>query len=229
MVPVFICAQDQADAILASPKQLLAPIVHIHKEDNVTKFRLPEDPATPVVLVGTGTGLAPFLGFLQQRQIERKAAATPDALKAFGDVWLFFGCRHEQRDFLCRAELEAYVADGTLAQFHVAFSRDEGAEAKYVQDHMKKQGAALVKVLNDSGGVLYLCECMSQLCDRHFNIRGVIVSILQYSMYSIEVTSRLKFENPDFEMAVNQLCPAHTRLLIAACAKDARCFQESRH
>eukprot|EP00041_Stephanoeca_diplocostata_P026253 m.703562 g.703562 ORF g.703562 m.703562 type:complete len:108 (+) comp22918_c0_seq54:2139-2462(+) len=87
----------------------------------------------------------------------QRRAASLDERDAFGDVWVFFGCRHEQRDFLCREELEAYVNDGTVTHFHVAFSRDEGAEAKYVQDHMNMHGAALIKVLTDDAGVFYLC------------------------------------------------------------------------
>lgn len=98
----------------------------------VPRFRPPTDLSVPLVMVGPGTGVAPFRGFLRARRAA-VAAATAAAAAAgrppppVGDAWLFFGCRHEARDYLYREELEGYVADGTLTQLVTAFSRDAAA------------------------------------------------------------------------------------------------------
>jgi len=128
-------------------------IVPIFLEANATKFNAPDDISHPIIMIGPGTGVAPFLGFLEHRRAQR--AAHPSG--AVGDSYLFFGCRHEARDFLCRKEVEAFVADGTLTHLKVAFSRDEGAEAKYVQDLMKPMGAELTELMVNGGATMYIC------------------------------------------------------------------------
>ena len=74
-----------------------------------------------------------------------------------GESWLFFGCRHEARDYLCRAELEAHVQDGSLGRLCTAFSRDDPAAKRYVQDEMRQHGAEVVDLLHAKGGRLYIC------------------------------------------------------------------------
>ncbi|KAF0691124.1 hypothetical protein As57867_017541, partial [Aphanomyces stellatus] len=81
-------------------------------------FKLPSSSATPIIMIGPGTGIAPMRAFLQERQHQRNAG------EAVGPTWLFFGCRRQAEDYLYQDELAAYEADGTLSQLHVAFSRD---------------------------------------------------------------------------------------------------------
>ncbi|XP_062519826.1 methionine synthase reductase-like isoform X2 [Corticium candelabrum] len=91
------------------------------------RFKIPEDYSVPLIMIGPGTGIAPFVGFLQHRQEQQMAAKAAGMRKVkFGETWLFFGCRHKDRDFLYRKQLEQFVANGTLSHFNVAFSRDEG-------------------------------------------------------------------------------------------------------
>jgi sulfite reductase (NADPH) flavoprotein alpha-component len=108
-------------------------------------FRLPADPGTPVIMVGPGTGIAPFRAFLQER-----AAAGHK-----GRTWLFFGDQHEASDFLFRDELEAWLADGTLARLDTAFSRDQPRKI-YVQDRMQAAAPDLWRWLQD-GAHFYVC------------------------------------------------------------------------
>jgi sulfite reductase (NADPH) flavoprotein alpha-component len=108
-------------------------------------FSLPAEPAAPVVMIGPGTGVAPFRAFLQ----ERAASGAP------GRNWLFFGNTRRELDFLYRGELEGYVKTGVLGRLDTAFSRDQGHKI-YVQDRMREQGAELWRWLQD-GAYIYVC------------------------------------------------------------------------
>ena len=108
-------------------------------------FRLPADPATSVIMVGPGTGIAPFRAFLQERAAQRMA----------GPAWLFFGDQHEATDFLFADELKAWLADGTLSRLDTAWSRDQ-AKKVYVQDLMRTHAADVWRWLQD-GAHFYVC------------------------------------------------------------------------
>lgn len=114
-------------------------------------FRVPEDPATPVIMVGPGTGIAPFMAFLQ----ERKATA------ASGRNWLFFGDQKAATDFLYREELEAWQKEGVLHRLSTAFSRDQ-AEKIYVQHRMLEEAAELYAWL-EQGAYFYVCGDASRM------------------------------------------------------------------
>lgn len=85
-------------------------------------FGPPKDPATPIIMVGPGTGVAPFRGFLQHRAADAAAAAGAAGAPA-GEAVLYFGCRRPGEDFLYQSDLEGFAADGTLSRLRVAFSR----------------------------------------------------------------------------------------------------------
>jgi sulfite reductase (NADPH) flavoprotein alpha-component len=108
-------------------------------------FALPDNPATPVIMVGPGTGVAPFRAFLQERA----------AIKAPGKNWLFFGHQRIASDFFYRDELEGLRASGVLTRLSLAWSRD-GAEKFYVQDRMREVGDALWQWLAE-GAHFYVC------------------------------------------------------------------------
>ena len=108
-------------------------------------FRLPSDPATDIIMVGPGTGVAPFRAFVQERR----------AAEASGRSWLFFGDRHFTHDFLYQLEWQEALEDGSLTKIDVAFSRDQ-PEKIYVQDRIDQHGAELVAWL-DGGASFYVC------------------------------------------------------------------------
>ena len=112
------------------------------------KFRLPEDPATPILMVGPGTGLAPFRGFLQQRdRLQQKGAKL-------GEAHLFFGCRHPEHDYLYREELAEFHERG-IANVHAAFSR-HGTERTYVQDLIGRQADNVWSMI-EAEARIYIC------------------------------------------------------------------------
>ncbi len=108
-------------------------------------FRLPEDPATPVIMVGPGTGVAPFRAYLQERK----------AIGATGWNWLFFGEQKRAVDFLYGSELAQLQADGVLTKLDTAFSRDQAAKV-YVQDRMRESAKELWAWL-ESGAHFFVC------------------------------------------------------------------------
>jgi len=108
-------------------------------------FRLPEDLSTPVIMVGPGTGVAPFRAYLQERKITG----------AKGKNWLFFGEQKKALDYLYESELEGMKNDGILNQLHVAFSRDQEHKI-YVQDKMRENAAELWAWLQE-GAHFYVC------------------------------------------------------------------------
>ena len=114
-------------------------------------FKLPEDGNTPIIMVGPGTGIAPFRAFVEER------AATG----ADGRSWLFFGDRNRETDFLYGEEFERYHADGKLTRIDLAFSRDQ-EEKVYVQHRMLENGAELYAWLND-GAMFYVCGDASRM------------------------------------------------------------------
>jgi sulfite reductase (NADPH) flavoprotein alpha-component len=108
-------------------------------------FKIPKDPDAPMIMVGPGTGIAPFRAFLEERQ----------ALGAKGRNWLFFGDQRAATDFLYREQLEGWQKDGFLSRLDVAFSRDQ-AEKVYVQNRMIEHAGELWAWL-EAGGYFYVC------------------------------------------------------------------------
>ena len=117
----------------------------------VSHFRLPADPATPVIMVGPGTGIAPFRAFLQERAVTG----------AQGPTWLFFGDQHASTDFLFADQLQDWQAAGVLTRLDTAWSRDQ-AKKVYVQDRMRESGAELWRWLQD-GAHFYVCGDASRM------------------------------------------------------------------
>jgi sulfite reductase (NADPH) flavoprotein alpha-component len=108
-------------------------------------FRLPADESTSVIMVGPGTGIAPFRAFLEER---RSAGAA-------GRNWLFFGDQHAATDFLYRDELESFLEDGTLDRLDLAWSRDSAVKV-YVQHRMLEQAETLFNWIEE-GASFYVC------------------------------------------------------------------------
>jgi sulfite reductase (NADPH) flavoprotein alpha-component len=108
-------------------------------------FRLPEDPAAPIIMIGVGTGLAPYRGYLQERE----------ATGATGRNWLFFGEQRRAANFYHEKEMADYSASGLLTRFDTAFSRDQASKI-YVQHRIRECGREVWSWLQD-GAYLYLC------------------------------------------------------------------------
>ena len=124
-------------------------MVHAFVRDTSSSFRLPTDPSTPVLMIGSGTGLAPFRGFLQERMALKENGTR------LGPGLLVFGCRHPQSDHLYGDEL-AQLADAADVQLACAYSRVPGLPRVYVQDRLRQLGDQVLRLL-DAGAVGYVC------------------------------------------------------------------------
>ena len=116
--------------------------VYIDRNNN---FKLPADPSTPIIMIGPGTGIAPFRAFVEERE----------AVGASGKNWLFFGDQHFETDFLYQTEWLRYLKSGVLTRMNVAFSRDQEQKV-YVQHLMAEHGKELYAWLQE-GAYLYVC------------------------------------------------------------------------
>lgn len=118
--------EDKMEQLSLNNKSIEVPI-YIRK--NLNGFNLPENKETPLILIGPGTGVSPFIGFLE----EREHLLLKDSEGKFGFVWLFFGCRNPELDFIYEDELKKFVSKGVVNKLSTAFSRCENAEFCYVQ------------------------------------------------------------------------------------------------
>jgi len=152
-------------------------------------FRLPKSLASPVLLIGPGTGLAPMRALLQERQflLENSGEATKP-----GDCLLFFGCKHEQMDYIYRDEIERFQENKTLTNLYTAFSRD-GPRKVYVQNLMTEDaslGARLVDLIVQQGGSVFVCGATAMGSD----VMAAVVSLLKkhQNLSTEEATSIVK-------------------------------------
>jgi sulfite reductase (NADPH) flavoprotein alpha-component len=127
-------------------------------------FRLPDDPDVPILMIGAGTGVAPYRAFLQARE----------AQGARGRSWLVFGERNFRTDFLYQTEWQSYLKDGLLSRMDVAFSRDEGRKV-YVQDRLREQATEVYAWLGD-GAHVYVCGDAERLAP---DVHQTLAAILQ--------------------------------------------------
>jgi cytochrome P450/NADPH-cytochrome P450 reductase len=122
--------------------------IHATVRETKAGFRLPDDASVPIIMIGPGTGLAPFRGFLQERAAQKAKGAT------LGPSLLFFGCRHPEQDYLYADELKAF-ADQGITELHVAFSR--ASQPKTYVQHMIAQQKDRVWDLIEKGAIIYVC------------------------------------------------------------------------
>lgn len=133
-----VCSTQLAERV--EPGDTLS--VYVHKNNN---FRLPEDPDTPIIMIGPGTGIAPFRSFMEEREM----------IGATGKSWLFFGDQHYLTDFLYQIEWQKWLTDDILTKMNVAFSRDQ-EEKVYVQHRILENSEELYEWIEE-GAVIYVC------------------------------------------------------------------------
>lgn len=133
-----------------------------------SQFRLPNRVQTPVIMIGPGTGLAPFRGFIQERNWHKEQG------KPVGETHLYFGCRNKDKDFIYREELEQFVENGVLT-LHTAFSRDQEKKV-YVTDRMREHMDQLWTLIGQKGAHVYVCGDAKMMAK---DVRNIIVEVVK--------------------------------------------------
>jgi sulfite reductase (NADPH) flavoprotein alpha-component len=173
-----VCSTFLADRVPSG--QPVPVFVHQNK-----KFRPPADGAKPMIMVGPGTGIAPFRAFLEERR----------ATAAKGRNWLFFGDQRSATDFMYREELESMVGEGTLHRLDTAFSRDQ-AEKIYVQHRMQEHARELFAWLEEGAG-FYVCGDAGRMAK---DVEAMLLEVIQTAggrtpEQAAEYLARLRAEN----------------------------------
>ncbi len=135
--------------------QIEGSVIYAFVKDTKSSFRLPDDPRIPIIMIGAGTGLAPFRGFLQER------AALKAQGKSVARSLLFFGCRDPQQDFIYENELRAWTDQG-ITRLYPCFSRLAGKKKTYVQDGVVEAKDEVWQMLQD-GAMVYVCGDASRM------------------------------------------------------------------
>ena len=135
--------------------------VYIHENKN---FRLPENPEAPIIMVGPGTGVAPFRSFMQERE----------EIGATGKSWMFFGDQHFVTDFLYQTEWQKWLKNGVLTNMDVAFSRDSD-EKVYVQHRMLQHSKELYQWLQE-GAYFYVCGDKDRMAK---DVQNTLIEIIE--------------------------------------------------
>ncbi|XP_047490875.1 methionine synthase reductase-like isoform X2 [Penaeus chinensis] len=148
-------------------------------------FRLSGDVSSPIIMIGPGTGVAPFVGFLQHKH--KLQIDSPDI--SFGESWLFYGCRHKERDYLYREELEKFRDSKILSNLIVSFSRDDSppGSPRYVQDNIIKYGVEMASLITDKAAIVYVCGDARNMSKGVFD---TFVSILKQHRGLTEIEAR---------------------------------------
>lgn len=157
------------------------------------EFSVPRNLHTPMIMIGPGTGVAPFRGFLQHRECLMINEQETMKKQCKGTNWLFFGCRKRDRDFLYRQELRNFETQSPISLNLLVATSQESTESgiwyggSYVQDLLKEYASSIVNIMNNKNGFLYVCgDANSMAKDVHRVLRGIITEEMNCSREEAE-------------------------------------------
>jgi len=167
----FVSRTNETDVVNSAMKETRVPLFV-----RSSTFKLPRDPIVPIVMIGPGTGFAPFRGFLQEREALLRAGNT------LGPAYLFFGCRHEDQDFIYRDEMEGALQNNVISVLQVAFSRSNSSHKVYVQDKLASVAKDLHGIMKGTIGAnegrIYVCGDAKRMArDVHRALHVILMNL----------------------------------------------------
>ncbi|XP_065666396.1 methionine synthase reductase isoform X2 [Hydra vulgaris] len=153
-----LCTRWLSKMAFKFSNSVLENLENLHIHENLvniyfrkpTNFRLPVDSTKPLIMIGPGTGIAPFIGFLQKRH------SLMIESYVLGEAYLFYGCRYKDKDFLYKEDITRYKSIGVITDCIVSFSREEN-EPKYVQDNIRCHKEKVMSLLFERDGFVFIC------------------------------------------------------------------------
>ncbi|KAL9981801.1 hypothetical protein ACROYT_G010554 [Oculina patagonica] len=162
-------------------------------------FHLPADGLVPVIMVGNGTGIAPFRSFWQQRMFDINNKCPPESSsgrRRWGDMFLFFGCRNSRLDDIYRHETEKAVQSRAITSVGTAYSRQEGRPKQYVQDLLKEDSSNICDLIINDNGHVYVCGGAAMAEDVNQTLQTLIADRLNLSSDDgLEFIRKMKSSN----------------------------------
>ena len=134
-------------------------------------FNIPSDTTIPVVMIGIGCGVAPFIGYIEEREYERNSKK-----EKYGPFELYFGCRHKNKDFIYGKEIQRWKNSNVLTGLNLAFSRDQTKKI-YVQDLMRNNSKELYNLIKEKKAIINVCGTLKM----GEGIRNALIEILSIS------------------------------------------------
>lgn len=171
---------------------------------------MPDDMTCPIVMVGAGTGIAPFRSFWQERKIDMEMNPVPSGVngKCWGEMIMYFGCRHKGIDELYRAELDVLIKEGVISKLYSAYSRDSGPKKYYVQDALAKNSTDLYDAVVNRHCHFYVCGDVRMAAEVTHTLELALhkhskMSMDEAKIYVNEMKESLRFHEDIFGNSVN--------------------------
>lgn len=171
---------------------------------------MPDDLTCPIIMVGAGTGIAPFRSFWQERKIDMEMNPMPTGVngKGWGEIILYFGCRHRGVDELYRGEIDALLKDGVISKYYPAYSRESSMRKYYVQNALSERSAEVYDLIMNRNCHFYVCgdvrmaSAVTQTLERALSIHSKM-SLEEARIYVNEMKENLRFHEDIFGNNVN--------------------------
>ncbi|KAL4709565.1 hypothetical protein ACJJTC_007296 [Scirpophaga incertulas] len=157
--------------------------IPIYLRKNIMGFTPPSCLETPLILIGPGTGVSPFIGFLEERQF-----LNVKMHEKVGDVWLFFGCRNPNLDYIYKNELQAFLYNGTITKLSTSFSRIDNGRSKYIQEAIMQNGKEIVNLITE-GASIYVCGDLKKMAAQIKNT--LLDCLVKYNNKTVEEAAKL--------------------------------------
>ncbi|CAD8077776.1 unnamed protein product [Paramecium primaurelia] len=154
--------------------------VKVRVDFRESSFKLPDDPNKSIIMIGPGTGIAPFIGFLQEREIFLQNQAQKQ-----NEYILYFGCKHENGDFIYKDQLREFQRRKIIDKFYTAFSRDQEKKI-YVQDLLKHNSEELFNQIINDKVVIYICGSTNMGNSVQHLIKEILIKYSNWSEHEAE-------------------------------------------